>query len=75
MTSSRTHARQPREALTRVGRQKGCPPAPLGVPGAVGAGGGVPVAWVRALPPVKLSLLNSAQTVVLGRKKEFQLGV
>ena len=54
---------------------RGCPPAPLGVPGAVGAGGGVPVAWVRALPPVKLPLLNSAQTVVLGRKKEFQLGV
>ena len=56
---------------------RGCPPAPLGVPGAVGAGGGVPVAWVRALPPVKspLILLNSAQTVVLGRKKEFQLEV
>ena len=54
---------------------RGCPPAPLGVPGAVGAGGGVPVAWVRALPLVKSPLLNSAQTVVLGRIKEFQLKV
>ena len=54
---------------------RGCPPAPLGVPGAVGAGGGVPVAWVRALPPVKSPLLDSAQTVVLGRIKEFQLKV
>jgi hypothetical protein len=54
---------------------RGCPPAPLGVPGAVGAGGGVPVAWVRALPPVKSPLLDSAQTVVLGRIKEFQLAL
>ena len=35
---------------------RGCPPAPLGVPGAVGAGGAVPAARVGALPPVKLPL-------------------
>ena len=43
---------------------RGCPPAPLGVPGAVGAGGGVPAARVGALPPVKLPLLRRAD---LGR--------
>ena len=54
---------------------RGCPPAPLGVPGAVGTGGGVPTARVGALPPVKLPLLKKGGTVVLGRKKEFQLAL
>ena len=80
MTSSRTHARQPREAPTRVGRQKGCPPAPLGVPGAVGAGGGCahgpggrPAASEVAI--VMIVIVEEGGVVVLGRKKEFQLGV
>ena len=54
---------------------RGCPPAPLGVPGAVGAGGGVPVARVRALPPVKLPLLRRAEYKVWAEKKNSNLSL
>ena len=80
MTSSRTHARQPREAPTRVGRQKGCPPAPLGVPGAVGAGGGCahgpggrPAASEVAIVMIMIVIVEEG-VVLSGQKKRIPAG-
>ena len=57
---------------------RGCPPAPLGVPGAVGAGGGCahgPGGRPAASEVAIVMIVEEGGVVVLGRKKEFQLGV
>ena len=50
-------------------RRAGARPPPWGCLVPWAPGGGVPVAWVRALPPVKLPLLKKGGTVVLAEKK------